>query len=193
MIECHCATDTPDPPSPKHTHIHTITSQRPDKFIPTPPGHYTAVSGSHLQRHHSCGGRAPSHRPTHHISGLLIQFCKGNERKASCAFGRGRRGLLLSLWDLSNVIKIHAGALHILPVEPTGRSASKQALPSLRLVPVDGGATPGWAVRGNVLPVGLSAPLQCLIGSCPRDDVRSVLRPHLHFMWLQLIGQLLNS
>ena len=41
-------------------------------------------------------------------------------------------GVLLSWWELSNVIKIHAGVLHIQPVELTGRkSASKQALPSL--------------------------------------------------------------
>lgn len=112
-------------PPPKNN-SHTSISQRPHNFIPTPPGHYTAVSGSHLH-HHCCWGehRLPT---THHISGLLIQFCTGNECKASRAFGWG---VLLSWWELSNVIKIHAGVLHILPVELTGRSASKQALPSL--------------------------------------------------------------
>lgn len=30
------------------------------------------------------------------------------------------RFLLLSLWELSNVIMIHGGVLHIVPVEMTG-------------------------------------------------------------------------
>lgn len=137
LIECHCATDTLDLPAPPK-HSHTIISKRPHNFIPTPPGHHTAVSSSHLQRHRSCG----EHRllTTHHISGCLIQFCKGNECKASCAVGWD---VLLSWWELSNVIKIQAGALHIQPVELTGRSASKQSLPSLCFMLTGRGAMQG--------------------------------------------------
>lgn len=60
------------------------------------------------------------------------------------------------------MIKIHAGVLHI---ELTGRSTSKQALPSLCCVRADRGcgSTGGWAVRGNVLPVRLSVLFKCLI------------------------------
>lgn len=68
-------------------------------------------------------------------------------------------GGLLSLWELSNVIKIHAGVLHILPVELSGRIANKQALPLLcwwRLW-----AHAWWAVRGNAS--SLSVLFECLI------------------------------
>lgn len=51
----------------------------------------------------------------------------------------GVGGVLLSLLELSNVIKIHAWLLHILPVELTGRSASKQVLPSFSFVLADRG------------------------------------------------------
>lgn len=128
LIESHYGTDTTDPP--KHSHSCTIISQRPHNFIPTP--HYIAVSGSGLHRH--C---IEHHLPTtHHISGHLIQFCKGNECKASCAVGWG---MLLSWWELSNVIKIHAGVLHIQPVELTGTIARKQALPFLFFILIDRG------------------------------------------------------
>lgn len=62
---------------------------------------------------------------THHISGCLIHFCRGNERQAACAAGWG--ALLLSWRELSNAIKIRAGAPRS---RPTGGSVSKQAPPS---------------------------------------------------------------
>lgn len=47
---------------------------------------FTFTASSQLQR----APCLPPHPPaTHHISGCLIQFCKGNERKASCAVGWG--------------------------------------------------------------------------------------------------------
>lgn len=51
------------------------------------------------------------------------------------------------MWELSNVIKIHAGVLHILLLELTGRSASNQALPLLCLVRIDRGY---WAMQGGL-------------------------------------------
>lgn len=45
---------------------------------------------------------------THHISGCLIHFCRGNEREAVCTVGWGV--LLLSWRPLSNAIKIRTGA-----------------------------------------------------------------------------------
>lgn len=132
LIECYHATDTPDPSEPPsattptsqtlpHNHLreikelHTHTSGAPHCSLCFA---FTASSKPH---------KAPSPQSpptaTHHISGCLIHFCKGNERKASCAVGWG---VLLSWRELSNAIKIHAGALHILLAEG---SVGKQALP----------------------------------------------------------------
>lgn len=130
LIECYHATETPDPsepplpPPPKR--FRTIISERSRNFLPTPRGHHTAVCASHSQHHRNCTKPPPLNLPptaTHHISGCLIHFCKGNERKASRTVGWG---VLLSWRELSNAIKIHADALHIQLAEG---SVGKQALP----------------------------------------------------------------
>lgn len=116
------------PPPPKH--FRTIISERSRNFIPTPWGHHSAVCASHSQHHRNCTKHRPLKPPsappptaTHHISGCLIHFCKGNERKASCTVGWG---VLLSWRELSNAIKIHAGALRFQLAEG---SVGKQVLP----------------------------------------------------------------